>query len=224
MIIFLAEPLLTSSHSNLTVLMVLNGEPGWVCLMCCNSDSKCPPVMDKILSDLIDIVLFSAVVIQWVTSRDSAGSSSQPTSAAIPESHQLVGRRPSMALNAINPVNRHSAPAGTDAENSLVTPGTTCPWPGNDHGFNTKSSKGPERGVVVTTTIHRQSRPTSGFKFDMTKSNSTDNEGGSTDGSDTMYRDPSAASSHDISHADVVDPPWTYISGGRRQPQPRSDA
>lgn len=25
---------------NLTVLMALNGEPGWVCLMCCNSDSK----------------------------------------------------------------------------------------------------------------------------------------------------------------------------------------
>lgn len=29
-----------SYDSNLTVLMALNGEPGWVCLMCCNSDSK----------------------------------------------------------------------------------------------------------------------------------------------------------------------------------------
>ena len=31
---------LTSSVTNITVLMVLNGEPGWVCMMCCNSDSK----------------------------------------------------------------------------------------------------------------------------------------------------------------------------------------
>lgn len=44
---------LISSIVNLTVLMVLDGEPGWVCLMCCNSD-----------------ILFSAAVIQWVTSRD----------------------------------------------------------------------------------------------------------------------------------------------------------
>ncbi|OLN95292.1 hypothetical protein CCHL11_04737 [Colletotrichum chlorophyti] len=48
---------LTSSIVNLTVLMVLNGEPGWVCLMCCNSD-----------------ILFSAVVVQWVTSKDNAAT------------------------------------------------------------------------------------------------------------------------------------------------------
>ncbi|KAG7294302.1 hypothetical protein NEMBOFW57_004373 [Staphylotrichum longicolle] len=45
---------LISSIVNLSVLVGLNGEPGWVCLMCCNSD-----------------ILFSAVVIHWVTSRDS---------------------------------------------------------------------------------------------------------------------------------------------------------
>ncbi|KAK0613800.1 hypothetical protein B0T14DRAFT_285979 [Immersiella caudata] len=45
---------LISSIANLSVLMILDGEPGWVCLMCCNSD-----------------ILFSAIVIQWVTSRDS---------------------------------------------------------------------------------------------------------------------------------------------------------
>lgn len=27
---------------NLSVLMALNGEPGWVCLMCCNCDSQSP--------------------------------------------------------------------------------------------------------------------------------------------------------------------------------------
>lgn len=31
---------LTSSVANLTVLMVLKGEPGWICLMCCNADSE----------------------------------------------------------------------------------------------------------------------------------------------------------------------------------------
>ncbi|VUC31735.1 unnamed protein product, partial [Clonostachys rosea] len=48
---------LISSVTNLTVLMALNGEPGWVCLMCCNCD-----------------VLFSAAVIHWVTSKDNAGT------------------------------------------------------------------------------------------------------------------------------------------------------
>ncbi|KAK0635044.1 hypothetical protein B0T17DRAFT_650122 [Bombardia bombarda] len=50
---------LTSSIANLSVLMALDGEPGWVCLMCCNSD-----------------ILFSAIVIQWVTSRDSMSPAS----------------------------------------------------------------------------------------------------------------------------------------------------
>ncbi|ORY64076.1 uncharacterized protein BCR38DRAFT_297278, partial [Pseudomassariella vexata] len=48
-----------SSVVNLSVLMVLNGEPGWVCLMCCNID-----------------ILFSAMVIHWVTSRDHKGKAS----------------------------------------------------------------------------------------------------------------------------------------------------
>ncbi|PHH89738.1 hypothetical protein CDD83_5390 [Cordyceps sp. RAO-2017] len=57
----------SSAHArdrNLGVLMALDGEPGWVCLMCCNSD-----------------ILFSAIVIQWVTSKDHAGSSSTPSSS-----------------------------------------------------------------------------------------------------------------------------------------------
>ncbi|GKU12862.1 unnamed protein product [Fusarium langsethiae] len=74
---------LTSSIVNLSVLMVLNGEPGWVCLMCCNSD-----------------VLFSAIVVQWVTSRDNAGSSSQANSAALDNSY--IGRQSSAATLADN--------------------------------------------------------------------------------------------------------------------------
>lgn len=53
---------LTSSVVNLTILMVLKGEPGWICLMCCNAD-----------------ILFCVLVLHWVTQvdRNPGGSSSQ---------------------------------------------------------------------------------------------------------------------------------------------------
>ncbi|KAI1652201.1 uncharacterized protein F4817DRAFT_363098 [Daldinia loculata] len=55
----------TSTIVNLIVLMVLNGEPGWIFLACCNAD-----------------ILFSALIIQWVISRDDNNTiaSSSPTS------------------------------------------------------------------------------------------------------------------------------------------------
>ncbi|UPX19266.1 uncharacterized protein EKO05_0009535 [Ascochyta rabiei] len=49
---------LTTSIANLTVLMVLRGEPGWVCLMCCNAD-----------------ILFCVLVLHWMTSKDKPVSS-----------------------------------------------------------------------------------------------------------------------------------------------------
>ncbi|QBZ60315.1 hypothetical protein PoMZ_07255 [Pyricularia oryzae] len=63
---------LASSIVNLTVLMVLNGEPGWVCLMCCNSD-----------------ILFSALVLYWITSKDNIASNSSSKEAVRNESHPL---------------------------------------------------------------------------------------------------------------------------------------
>lgn len=61
--------------SNLSVLMALRGEPAWICLMCCNCDSTCS--IGRLLSYqlLTGAVLFSAIVIQWVTSNDNAGTS-----------------------------------------------------------------------------------------------------------------------------------------------------
>lgn len=44
---------LTASVANQTVLMVSRGEPGYICLMCCNAD-----------------ILFCVVVMHWVTSID----------------------------------------------------------------------------------------------------------------------------------------------------------
>lgn len=35
---------LLSSVVNLTVLTVLKGEPGWICLLACNADGKTPPL------------------------------------------------------------------------------------------------------------------------------------------------------------------------------------
>lgn len=57
---------LTSSVVNLTILMVLKGEPGWICLMCCNAD-----------------ILFCVLVLHWISQRESSNISSsngsQPT-------------------------------------------------------------------------------------------------------------------------------------------------
>ncbi|EFY87028.1 hypothetical protein MAC_06926 [Metarhizium acridum CQMa 102] len=50
---------LTISILNVTLLMALHGEAGWICLLCCNCD-----------------ILFSAIVIQCITSRDNAGTAS----------------------------------------------------------------------------------------------------------------------------------------------------
>ncbi|EPE25457.1 hypothetical protein GLAREA_01369 [Glarea lozoyensis ATCC 20868] len=58
---------LISSIVNLTVMVVLNGEPGWICLMCCNID-----------------ILFSVLVLHWITSKDNAStmSTSHPSFSA----------------------------------------------------------------------------------------------------------------------------------------------
>ena len=77
--------------------MALDGEPGWICLMCCNSDSKhlsprlsgCPILvcMRSQAHLALLLVLFSAVVIQWVTSRDSTSTHSDFLSQSLPQSH-----------------------------------------------------------------------------------------------------------------------------------------
>lgn len=66
---------LISSVVNLTILMVLRGEPGWICLMCCNAD-----------------ILFSALVLHWITQVDSTHSSmgSVPHHATIDLEHPVT--------------------------------------------------------------------------------------------------------------------------------------
>ncbi|KAL8366110.1 hypothetical protein RB595_004741 [Gaeumannomyces hyphopodioides] len=49
--------ILTTAVINLSVLMTLNGEPSWVCFTSCNSE-----------------LLFSALVLFWITSKDNAAT------------------------------------------------------------------------------------------------------------------------------------------------------
>ncbi|OJD37799.1 ring finger domain protein [Diplodia corticola] len=71
---------LISSVVNLTVLMALKGEPGWICLMCCNADSR-PHSPAHCISRFLQlsamaIVLFSVLVLHWVTSFDKSTTDS----------------------------------------------------------------------------------------------------------------------------------------------------
>ncbi|KNG52664.1 hypothetical protein TW65_00083 [Stemphylium lycopersici] len=54
---------LTTSVVNLTILMILKGEPGWICLMCCNAD-----------------ILFCVLVLHWVTSKEKSGNTNAAAS------------------------------------------------------------------------------------------------------------------------------------------------
>ncbi|KAI4600526.1 hypothetical protein KJ359_000881 [Pestalotiopsis sp. 9143b] len=46
-----------SSSTNIAVIVGFNGEPGWLCLLCCNCD-----------------ILFCSIVVQWVTSHDNSAT------------------------------------------------------------------------------------------------------------------------------------------------------
>ncbi|KAG9242111.1 hypothetical protein BJ878DRAFT_517192 [Calycina marina] len=65
---------LVSSVVNLTVMMVLGGEPGWICLLCCNLD-----------------IFFSVLVLHWLTSKDKVSlDSSNAACVRQPSSYRPV--------------------------------------------------------------------------------------------------------------------------------------
>ncbi|KAI9054227.1 hypothetical protein LZ554_001395 [Drepanopeziza brunnea f. sp. 'monogermtubi'] len=69
---------LTSSIVNLTVAMALKGEPGWICLMCCNVD-----------------ILFSVLVLHWITSKDNASTFPTPNPNFLPRDSDSSSSKPS---------------------------------------------------------------------------------------------------------------------------------
>jgi hypothetical protein len=64
---------LITSVVNLSILMALEGEPGWICLMCCNAD-----------------ILFCVVVLHWVTSKEQKQEDTAFRSSVKPNSNPLV--------------------------------------------------------------------------------------------------------------------------------------
>ncbi|OAA80191.1 hypothetical protein LEL_03677 [Akanthomyces lecanii RCEF 1005] len=153
---------LVSSIVNLSVLMGLNGEPGWVCLMCCNCD-----------------ILFSAIVIQWVTSKDNAGTSIHSSIRACNiNGNDGPHHRPSTAARGGNSPRRSFSPCLLDAGSTLpstpadlaLTTTTRCCSHGADYDVESCDSlsmtaakmlaaeqKRPT--VIVTTTIERETAP-----------------------------------------------------------------
>ncbi|KAJ0158711.1 hypothetical protein CTA2_11047 [Colletotrichum tanaceti] len=142
---------LTSSIVNLTVLMVLNGEPGWVCLMCCNSD-----------------VLFSAIVVQWVTNKDNVATQGSSGVGSRKELFTEDFRRPD-GNPPYSPQLASSQKHVTDDMGELSLSNSTPSDLANsdetsseaEHALRTLSAGlAAGSGVVVTTTIKRESKPT----------------------------------------------------------------
>ncbi|KAH8585320.1 hypothetical protein B0O99DRAFT_749119 [Bisporella sp. PMI_857] len=58
---------LVSTIVNLSIIVALKGEAGWICLIACNAD-----------------ILFSVVVIHWMTTKDSASADSINANSMVP--------------------------------------------------------------------------------------------------------------------------------------------
>ncbi|KKA29104.1 hypothetical protein TD95_002774 [Thielaviopsis punctulata] len=176
---------LASSITNLSVLMALGGEPGWICLICCNSD-----------------ILFSSLVIQWVTSRDNAGTSDSVNRpgpsihGSDPKDHALCYIDPNEAQHvrlghlsasgpsshpSLNPLKTSTIGASLGCPSSSSGPYTGGACPNShiataraatlDESSQSSSDEGDAKpsahahslatpgAVVVTTTIQRESKP-----------------------------------------------------------------
>ncbi|KAG6005804.1 hypothetical protein E4U43_000539 [Claviceps pusilla] len=122
---------LISSITNLSVLMSLDGEPGWMCLMCCNCD-----------------ILFSAVVIQWVTSKDNAGTSRVTSSTEYYAGRDSQG--PSSSSSRDLASGARISPAPSTPRDSALMPLSRL----EDRSTNTMQAD--RGGVMVTTTIETE--------------------------------------------------------------------
>ena len=61
----------------------MKGEPGWICLMCCNIDSMIDYLQTISPQNNSFLVLFSVLVLHWITSKDNASSFSSSQNVAI---------------------------------------------------------------------------------------------------------------------------------------------
>ncbi|KAG6008929.1 hypothetical protein E4U54_008631 [Claviceps lovelessii] len=122
---------LISSITNLSVLMSLDGEPGWMCLMCCNCD-----------------ILFSAVVIQWVTSKDNAGTSRVTSSTECCAGRDSQGPSSSSSRGLASGAGISSAPS-TPRDSALMPLSRL-------EDTSTNTMQADRGGVMVTKTIETE--------------------------------------------------------------------
>ncbi|KAL6910325.1 hypothetical protein GGI43DRAFT_378306 [Trichoderma evansii] len=131
---------LVSSIVNLSVLMARHGEPGWICLMSCNCD-----------------------MIQWVTSKDNAGTASNSSSGEARRSRDLG----SGANRISTPSEFQETLSSTLADISLVPTRRRSRDGDHDDPYENdtpdsdaaKMIKNPSNAVTVTTTIKREVGP-----------------------------------------------------------------
>jgi len=84
---------LISSVTNLSVLTILDGEPGWICLMLCNLDSMSTQQTIShffLLTTTTNAVLFSVLVLHWATSVDREEGS---IASSTPQGDAIFGSR-----------------------------------------------------------------------------------------------------------------------------------
>ncbi|OAQ72995.2 hypothetical protein VFPPC_12906 [Pochonia chlamydosporia 170] len=132
---------LLSSMINLSVLMSLDGEPGWVCLMSCNCD-----------------ILFSAAVIQWVTSKDNAGTSSASSTSGGANAREANGHGTGTgnghdSTRALTPGAAQSS-TSTPLDISLVPTARSS----TQSEIDRYADRTPSGGVIITTTIERETK------------------------------------------------------------------
>jgi hypothetical protein len=107
---------LTSSVANLLTIMILKGEPGYICLMCCNADSE-SEFGYSVSTDQM-IVLFSVIVLHWMTCRDqdSPHPSLKPEGPQIcPQLISRVSSRPSKSRGTFDFNGTTDAPGNDNA-------------------------------------------------------------------------------------------------------------
>ncbi|TWU78715.1 hypothetical protein ED733_006301 [Metarhizium rileyi] len=125
---------LLSSIINLSALVSLHGEPGWVCLISCNCD-----------------ILFSAAIIQWVTSKDNAGTSTASSASGAVNGRETFGHD---FARPLTPGAAHSSATSTTVELSII------PLTQSSKHTATQSGAAANAGsVMVTTLIERESKP-----------------------------------------------------------------
>ncbi|KAF4302018.1 hypothetical protein GTA08_BOTSDO10329 [Botryosphaeria dothidea] len=107
---------LTSSVANLTLLMLLDGEPAWICFITCNAE-----------------ILFSVLVLHWVTSRDRTSQTTYAnTSSRDPAASGSRGG-PSNASNALGSRSRSTPSKSNMGMETIISEHYQAHgWPSDD--------------------------------------------------------------------------------------------